>query len=449
MRAESKKSKKHGTKKGRMSLDKSLSVIAYSAIVAMAGFLFWVMGPVFVKGAGAYFFKGTVEHRRVMRDWYNRGDAAALDAELEAARLARQPVYDALAAFASSPENKGELREHFNEVKDFVAVLFGNDEAALPRNKYGRTRWEQALETRDDIMRSHEWDYSGDEAVEIRAPRAPLFNETALAPLFAAIENDLEKMLLPRGTFYARFLTDNSVDAHFFGGIGPEALGTLYLALGALLFAAPAGIAAAVWFKEFANEGTAMRVLRSCVDTLAGVPSVVFGLFGLAFFINTIGVSSGKSVVAGAMTLALLILPVIIRASEEAIAAVPVTFREASYALGAGKFRTVFSVVVPAAAPGILTGVVISLARAAGETAPIIFTAAVSLGKLVKPADLLSHPTPALPWSLYNLCSEHEAADQLRHMQFGMAATLVLIVLSLNLTAIILRARMSRKLKGI
>ena len=108
-----------------------------------------------------------------------------------------------------------------------------------------------------------------------------------------------------------------------------------------------------------------------------------------------------------------------------------------------------FSVVVPAAAPGILTGVVISLARAAGETAPIIFTAAVSLGKAVHPANLFSHPTPALPWSLYNLCSEHEAADQLRHMQFGMAATLVLIVLVLNLTAIILRAKMSKKLKGV
>ena len=447
-------SEQGGRKRGRGSRDKSLTIVAYLAIVAMAGFLVWVMGPVFYKGAGAYLFKGTVEHRRVMHDWYGRGDAAKLAAEIEAVNVARKAVYDSIEEFKKSPQNRGELRDQFDDVCELVAVLFGNNDASLPRNKYGRTRWEQALEVRGEIFTDHYWDYDSDEAnakgeaIQRAQPRAPLFAGTALTPLFDALDASLEQMFKPRRTFYARFLTDGSVDSHFFGGIGPEALGTLYLALGALLFAAPVGIAAAVYFKEFAKDGTIMKVLRSCVDTLSGVPSVVFGLFGLAFFINTVGVSSGKSVVAGAMTLALLILPVIIRASEEAIAAVPVTYREASFALGAGKFKTVFSVVVPAAAPGILTGVVISLARAAGETAPIIFTAAVSLGRLVRPADLLTHPTPALPWSLYNLCSEHEAADQIRHMQFGMAATLVLIVLTLNLAAIILRARMSKKLKG-
>jgi len=448
-------SEQGGVKRGRGSRDKSLTLVAYLAVVAMAGFLVWVMGPVFTKGAGAYVFKGTVEHRRVMHDWYGRGDSEKLGADIASANEARKPVYDAIAAFKSSPHNRGDLRDQFGDVCELVAVLFGNDDASLPRNKYGRTRWEQALEVRGEILTDHYWDYASAEAeakggaIQREQPRAPLFAGTPLAPLFTALETSLEQMFKPRRTFYARFLTDGSVDSHFFGGIGPEALGTLYLALGALLFAAPVGIAAAVYFKEFAKEDAIMKVLRSCVDTLSGVPSVVFGLFGLAFFINTVGVSSGKSVVAGAMTLALLILPVIIRASEEAIAAVPMTYREASFALGAGKFKTVFSVVVPAAAPGILTGVVISLARAAGETAPIIFTAAVSLGRLVRPADLFTHPTPALPWSLYNLCSEHEAADQIRHMQFGMAATLVLIVLTLNLAAIILRARMSKKLKGV
>jgi phosphate transport system permease protein len=243
-------------------------------------------------------------------------------------------------------------------------------------------------------------------------------------------------------------LTDGSVDAHFFGGIGPEVLGTVYLALGAMLIAVPLGIVAAVYFQEYAREGAAMTFLRSCVNTLAGVPSVVFGLFGLAFFINTLKVSPGKSVLAGALTLALLVLPTVIRASEEAIAAVPRAYKEGALALGAGPFRTILTVILPAALPGILTGIVISMGRAAGETAPIIFTAAVSVGQLVKPAEVLTQPTPALSWNLYNLCTEHEAVEEIRHVQFGMAATLVLIVLALNLAAILLRARVAKQLKG-
>ena len=279
-------------------------------------------------------------------------------------------------------------------------------------------------------------------------PRAEQFEGTALAPVFDSVERDLAAMMRPRLTVYPRFLTDRSIDAHFFGGIGPEVLGTLYLSLGAMLVAVPLGIVAAVYFQEYAKEGPSVAFLRSCVNTLAGVPSVVFGLFGLAFFINTLRVSPGKSVLAGALTLALLVLPTVIRASEEAIAAVPRAFKEGAMALGAGRFRTVATVILPAALPGILTGIVISMGRAAGETAPIIFTAAVSVGQMVKPSEVLSQPTPALSWNLYNLCTEHEAVEELRHVQFGMAATLVLIVLALNLAAILLRARVARRLKG-
>ena len=120
----------------------------------------------------------------------------------------------------------------------------------------------------------------------------------------------------------------------------------------------------------------------------------------------------------------------------------------AALGLGAGRWHTVMTVVLPAALPGILTGVVISMGRAAGETAPIIFTAAVSVGPALKLSETLSQPTPALPWNIYNLCTEHEAVDQIRHVQFGMVFTLVALVLILNLAAVLLRARISKKLRG-
>jgi len=142
------------------------------------------------------------------------------------------------------------------------------------------------------------------------------------------------------------------------------------------------------------------------------------------------------------------VLPIIIRAAEEAILAVPQTYKEAALSLGAGKWRTIVTVILPAALPGILTGIVISMGRAAGETAPIIFTAAVSLGRPLKPLETLSQPTMALPWNIYNLATEHEAVDEIRHVQFGMVLTLVLLVLLLNAAALILRARISRKLRG-
>jgi phosphate transport system permease protein len=143
-----------------------------------------------------------------------------------------------------------------------------------------------------------------------------------------------------------------------------------------------------------------------------------------------------------------MILPTIIRAAEEAILSVPITYKEASLSLGSTKWNTIMTVILPAALPGILTGGVISLGRAAGETAPIIFTAAVSVGSAIGIADVLSSPTPALSWNIYNLASEHEAAAEIRHVQYGMVLALVGIVLLLNLSAILLRARISKKLKG-
>ena len=441
----------------RKLLDRALTLSACFAVALMAAFLLFVLAPILVKGASAYLFRATAEHRRMTRDQFGRGDAGQMRAERAAVLEARRPLYEAMAAFerelAEMPAARlRELRPAFQEVREGIARLLGPEPGAplpaLTRRLYGQTRWERARIQADRILFEETWDYSGSRGVRVRAPREPLFEGTALAPVFPMLRESLIPMLRPRLTFYPRFLTDKSFDAHFFGGIGPEVMGTVYLALGAMLIAVPLGIVAAIYFQEYARNGPMLSFLRSCVNTLAGVPSIVFGLFGLAFFINTLKVSPGKSVLAGALTLALLVLPTVIRAAEEAIAAVPRALREGALALGAGPFRTILTVILPAALPGILTGIVISMGRAAGETAPVIFTAAVSVGQALRPAELLTQPTPALSWNLYNLCTEHEAVEEIRHVQYGMALTLVLIVLALNLAAILLRARVARRLKG-
>jgi len=441
----------------RKLLDRAFTLSACFAVALMTLFLLFVLTPILGKGLGAYVFRGTVENRRMMLDQFNRGDEADIAAEWDAVQKARRPIYEALAAFERElptipAERRKELKAAFKDVRAGVAVLLGpapGDPApALTRRLYGQTRWDRAELKVADILYAEAWDYSGGEGKRMQVPREPLFAGTSLAPIFPLLRDHLPELMRPRLTFYPQFLTDKSLDSHFFGGIGAEVLGTVYLALGAMLIAVPLGIVAAIYFQEYAKEGLAVSFLRSCVNTLAGVPSVVFGLFGLAFFINTIHVSPGKSVLAGALTLALLVLPTVIRSSEEAIAAVPRAYKEGALALGAGQWRTVLTVVLPAALPGILTGIVISMGRAAGETAPIIFTAAVSVGRMIAPSELLTQPTPALSWNLYNLCTEHEAVDQIRHVQYGMAATLVLIVLALNLTAILIRARVAKRLKG-
>lgn len=356
-------------------------------------------------------------------------------------------LVDVTSRLQEQAENYGELVRH---IRRLLGPMPGDTQPVLPRFQYGQPRWDRARIRLEQLLYIEEWDYSSADAMgqKILSPRRALFEGTDLYDLFEYMEHHLEAMLLPRTTFYPQFLTDTSVDAHFFGGIGPEALGTFYLTIGAMLFAVPLGIIAAIYFAEYARPGRAVSLLRSCVSTLAGVPSIVFGLFGLAFFIHTIRVSPSKSVLAGSLTLGLLILPTVIRAAEEAILAVPRAYKEAAMGLGAGRWRTVLTVILPAAMPGILTGIVISMGRAAGETAPIIFTAAVSVGHGLNLLEVFDNPTPALSWNIYNLATEHEAVDEIRHVQFGMVTTLVGIVLLLNLTAIWLRAGISKKLRG-
>jgi phosphate transport system permease protein len=443
----------------RKLMDRSFSVVGVIAIILMAVSLFILLGPIVYRGMGAFIFRGTVEHRELMLDKFGRGNRDVIVAESAEARAARRPVYDILTAFDAQMKEGGfsfrsSYRSEYKEVKELLAELLGplpgEPVPVLTRDQYGETRWGRALIKCDQLLYIEEYDYSDSTkmGVKVLFPRAELFAGTALEPLFDYVTGHLEEMLRPRVTFYWMFLFDQSFDAHFFGGIWPELLGTFYLALGAMLFAVPLGVVTAIYLAEYAGGGRFVSLLRTCISSLAGVPSIVFGLFGLAFFINTVHVSPSKSVLAGSLTLALLVLPTVIRASEEAIRAVPRSYKEGAMSLGAGKWRTVVTVILPAALPGILTSIIISLGRAAGETAPIIFTAAVSVGRPVAFWETLSQPTPALPWNIYNLATEHEAVDEIRHVQYGMVLTLVVLVLLLNGAAIIMRARISKKLRG-
>jgi phosphate transport system permease protein len=227
------------------------------------------------------------------------------------------------------------------------------------------------------------------------------------------------------------------------GGILPCIIGTFCLGVGALLVAFPVGVASAIYLNEYAQPGRWLRLVRLGINNLAGVPSVVFGLFGLAFFVIYLGM--GVSLLAGALTLGAMSLPVMIGAAEEALKAVPDTYREASLALGATKLQTIFRVVLPAAFSGILTGGILSLSRAAGETAPIMFTAAVFFtGHL--PQSIFDE-IMALPYHIYVLATAGTHIDATRPLQYGTALVLITLVLGMNLCAIIWRSRLRRRMK--
>ena len=237
------------------------------------------------------------------------------------------------------------------------------------------------------------------------------------------------------------FLTEPPRNAMTEGGIFPAIIGTTYLTLGAILVALPLGVASAVYLNEYAREGKVLRAIRLGIQNLAGVPSVVFGLFGLAFFVVFLGF--GTSILAGSLTLGFLILPTVIGAAEEALRQVPDTFREASSALGATKWQTIRKVVLPAALPGILTGSILGIGRAAGETAPIMFTAATfyTLHLPQSPLDEVM----ALPYHIYVLATAGTHIDETRPIQYGSVLVLIALVLGMNLIAIIIRAGMRRK----
>jgi phosphate transport system permease protein len=444
----------------RKIVDRSFTAAGIFTILLAAAALLILLVPIIQKGAGAFLFRGTLEHREAQLELFGHGNPEAVEAERAEVQAARQPVFDMIAAFEAELRDAGfEMQDKYeyplSELKDALRELLGplpgDEEPALVRERYGETRWDRAQVKLEHVLKVEQYDYSDPTQMgkKILVPRVNEFEDTSLKPLFAYVEQNAEAMLNPQWTLFWRFLTEESRDAHFFGGIKAELLGTFYLALGSMLFAIPMGIISAIYLVEYANDTAwIVRLIRTCITTLAGVPSIVFGLFGLAFFINTMHVSQSKSVLAGSVTLAVLILPLVIRASEEALRAVPIGYKEASLSLGASKWHTIMRVLLPASLPGIITGIVISLGRAAGETAPIIFTAAVSVGAPLAIHQTLTEPTPALPWGIYNLATEHAEVDEIRHVQYGMVLTLIALVLVLNGFGIYMRAWVAKRLRG-
>ncbi len=209
------------------------------------------------------------------------------------------------------------------------------------------------------------------------------------------------------------------------GGIFSIIITTVYLALFSLLIAAPIGVSAAIFLTEYAKEGTIIRLIRFCTESLAGIPSIIFGLFGYVFFV--VFLNFRYSIVSGGLTLTLMILPTIIRTAEEAIKMVPRSYREGSLALGATKWQTIYKVVLPTAMPGILTGIILGIGRVVGETAAVIYTAGSSLGL----PNSIWRPGRTMAVHLYTLASEGLSKENM----YATATVLIMTVLIINFAA--------------
>lgn len=239
------------------------------------------------------------------------------------------------------------------------------------------------------------------------------------------------------------FLTEMPKDEMTKGGILPAITGTFYLMIGSSLISIPVGIITAIYLTEYAKNPRIVKIIRLGINNLAGVPSVVFGLFGLSLFVIFLGF--GTSIIAGSLTLGLLNLPVIIRSTEESLHVVPGTYREASLSLGATKWQTIYKIIVPNALPGIMTGIMLSLGRSAGETAPIMFTAAAFYTPDL-PVSVFNE-VMALPYHIYVMATAGTHIQATRHLQYGTAIVLISLVLTLNMTGLILRYRFRKNLK--
>ncbi len=221
------------------------------------------------------------------------------------------------------------------------------------------------------------------------------------------------------------------------GGIFPAIAGTVSVTLVTTLFAIPIGVGAAIYLSEYATENTTSRFIRAAIRNLAGVPSIIYGLFGVAIFVQ--GMGMGTSILASGLTLGLLTLPYVITTSEEAIKTVPQTYREGALALGATKWEAIRTNVLPSALPGILTGAILGLSRAAGETAPILFTGVAFYLRYLPSSPF--NEFMALPYHLYILSTQHHAIEEVRPLAYGTALVLVALVFLLNLFAFIIRYR--------
>lgn len=279
-----------------------------------------------------------------------------------------------------------------------------------------------------------------------RKVKNALFSLLALAAIFISMVTlaGLLVDLVGRGgsSLDTQFLTSSPSRIPAKAGILPALVGTLWVTVLVALITLPIGIGAAIYLEEYAGRGRIARLLKINISNLAGVPSIVYGIFGLAIFVR--GLDLGRTVFAASLTLSLLILPVVIISSAEALKAVPPSQREAAYALGATRWQVIRRALLPAAAPGILTGIVLAVARAVGETAPLILIGAVTFVTFV-PTNPFEDKYTVLPIQIFNWANRPQEA----FLEISAAAILVLIALMLllNGAAIYLRARLSRGLQ--
>jgi phosphate transport system permease protein len=238
-----------------------------------------------------------------------------------------------------------------------------------------------------------------------------------------------------------QFISDIPRQGMRAGGIYPAIVGTVYLVIGAIIFALPIGLLSAIYLSEYAKDNLLTRVVKLAIVNLSGVPSVVYGLFGLALFV--VFFKFGASILSGSLTLGIMILPIIITSSREALESVPYSFREVSLSLGASKWQTIRHIVLPNAIPGILTGTILGLGRAAGETAPILFTVAAFY--LPQLPNSIFDQAMALPYHLYVISTQVPNVDE--KIRYGTALVLLVMVLFMNLVAIIIRYRFRKKKK--
>ena len=239
------------------------------------------------------------------------------------------------------------------------------------------------------------------------------------------------------------FLTKAPEEGMTKGGIFPAIVGTFYLIVGSSIISFPIGIMSGIYMNEYATNGKVVRFIRIMTNNLSGVPSVVFGSFGMSLFVNALG--WGDSIIAGSFTLALMSLPLIIRTTEEALKSIDDSFRHGSLALGATKLQTIRRVVLPMAFPNIITGLILSVGRVSGETAPILFTvAAYFLPQL--PGSIFDQ-CMALPYHLYVISTSGTDIEASRGMAYGTALVLIAIVLVVNLLANLLRNYFAKKVK--
>ena len=225
------------------------------------------------------------------------------------------------------------------------------------------------------------------------------------------------------------------------GGIFPAIFGTFLVTIVTAVLAIPLGMFTAIYLNEYARQGRLTRLIRLSIRNLSGVPSIVYGLFGVILFVNIF--KFGTSILSAGLTLGLMTLPWTITASEEALKTIPNSYREGSLALGATKWQSIRTNVLPYAMPGMLTGTVLGLARAAGETAPIMFTGAAFFLPILPKS--LSDQFMALPYHLYIMATQHHDIAKVRPLAYGTALVLIVLVLGLNMTAVVIRYRLRRK----